>query len=190
MQSLEQYPWLELIDKNLYSELKFHKDNSPVLITSLENLTHLIEFVKNHNDLRFKILADIIGIDHVMHPKYKKRFSLVYNLLSIKKNFRLFIEIFLDDDEEVQSSHQIFKSATWLQREVYDMYGVKFKNADDHRRILTDYGFTHFPLRKDFPLTGYEEVRYDLEKKDVVYSPVKLEQDFRNFDFESRWEGE
>jgi NADH-quinone oxidoreductase subunit C len=181
--------WLNKIDKNFYEEILYHKNGVPVLVVKLERLVELLKFLRDSDELRFKILADIVGIDYVMHPKYKKRFSALYNLLSIKYNLRVFLQIFLDDDEELDSVHEIFSSATWLEREVFDMFGLRFKNALDHRRILTDYGFEHFPLRKDYPLTGYDEVRYDFEKKEVVYSPVELDQDFRDFHFETQWEG-
>ena len=181
--------WLNKIEKNFYEEILYHKNNVPVLVIKSLNLLELLKFLRAHDELRFKILADIIGVDHVMHSKYKKRFSVIYNLLSIKYNLRLFLQIFLDDDEEVSSTHEIFDSATWLQREVYDMFGLRFKDALDNRRILTDYGFEYFPLRKDYPLTGYDEVRYDSEAKDVKYSLVELDQDFRDFHFETHWIG-
>jgi NADH-quinone oxidoreductase subunit C len=145
--------------------------------------------LRDKENLRFKILVDIVGIDYVWHKKYKKRFSVLYNLLSLKFNRRIFIQIFLDDGEEIPSVHKIFSSATWLQREVYDMFGIVFSDVLDGRRILTEYNFEHFPLRKDFPLTGYDEVRYDLETKLVKYYSVELDQDFRDFDFEMPWEG-
>ena len=185
----EKHEWLSLIDKNLYEDIAYHKNDAPVLIIKINQLLDLIKFLRDDESLRFKILADIAGIDYVFHKKYKKRFSALYNLLSLKYNRRIFIQIFLDDDEEIPSSHEIFSSATWLQREVYDMFGIVFSNVLDGRRILTDYNFQHFPLRKDFPLTGYDEVRYDLETKSVKYSPVELDQDFRDFDFEMPWSG-
>jgi len=184
-----KHEFLNLIDKNLYKEIAYHKNDVPVLIIEIRQLIDLLKFLRDHEDLRFKILADIAGIDYVFHAKKKKRFSILYNLLSIKYNYRLFVQIFLDDDEEVPSAHEIFSSATWLQREVYDMFGLVFSNVLDGRRILTDYGFEHFPLRKDFPLTGYDEVRYDIESKTVKYSPVQLDQDFRDFEFNMPWEG-
>ena len=182
------YEWLRKIDKSLFKQVVYHKNELPMLIIEISNLVQLLNFLKNDDELRFKVLADIVGIDYIIHNKSQKRFSVIYNLLSIKHNLRIFLQIFLNDDEEIPSVHEIFKSATWLQREVYDMFGIRFSNALDHRRILTDYGFQHFPLRKDFPLTGYEEVRYDSESQSVKYSPVELDQDFRDFDFEMPWE--
>ena len=181
--------WLNKVTNNLYEDILYHKNNAPVLLIKSENLLELLKFLRDNDEIKFKILADIIGVDHVIKPKYKKRFSAIYNLLSIKNNLRLFLQIVLDDDEEIPSAHEVFDSATWLQREVYDMFGLRFKNSIDNRRILTDYGFEHFPLRKDYPLTGYDEVRYDLETKEVKYSSVDLDQDFHDFHFETQWVG-
>jgi NADH-quinone oxidoreductase subunit C len=186
---IEKHEWLNLIDKDLYKEIEYHKNDVPVLIIEKNQLSDLLKFLRDREELRFKILADIAGIDFVYHKIYKKRFSVLYNLLSIKYNRRIFIQIFLDDGEEILSSHKFFSSATWLQREVYDMFGIVFSDVLDGRRILTDYNFEHFPLRKDFPLTGYDEVRYDLESKSVKYSSVELDQDFRDFDFDMPWVG-
>ena len=126
--------------------------------------------------------ADLLGIR-------SPRFEVIYNLLSFKYNTRLTIKVSLSDGESIDSVSKVFEAANWAEREAFDMYGIKFKNHPDLRRILTDYNFEHFPLRKDFPLSGYEEVRYDEEKKAVIYEKVKLTQEFRDFDFESPWSG-
>ena len=123
------------------------------------------------------------------YPNKLKRFKLVYLLLSHENNLRIIINLQIQDKTSTPSITKIFPSANWMEREVFDMYGIKFKNHPDLRRILTDYGFKGHPLRKDFPLTGFNEVRYSEKEKKVIYEPVKLEQNYRNFDFESPWEG-
>lgn len=135
---------------------------------------------------RFEVLIDICGVDY---PARAERFDVVYHLLSPRKNLRLRVKVTTDEDTPVPSAVDVFPAANWYEREAYDMYGILFSDHPDLRRLLTDYGFEGYPLRKDFPLTGYREVRYDDEQKRVVYEPVKLTQDFRNFDFESPWEG-
>ncbi|MDE2462660.1 MAG: NADH-quinone oxidoreductase subunit C [Alphaproteobacteria bacterium] len=141
-----------------------------------------------HDDPRFelKLLIDICGVDY---PQREKRFDIVYHLLSISKNFRVRVKLQADEATAIASIVSIFPAANWFEREVFDMYGVTFTDHPDLRRILTDYGFTGHPLRKDFPLTGFVEVRYDDEVKRVVYAPVQLQQAFRDFDFMSPWEG-
>ena len=136
--------------------------------------------------MKFKQLIDITAVDY---PNKKNRFRMIYLLLSHEFNKRIIIDFPLNENEKVFSITGIFPSANWMEREVFDMYGIKFKNHPDLRRILTDYGFKGHPLRKDFPLTGFNEVRYSEKEKKVVYEPVKLEQNYRNFDFESPWEG-
>ena len=136
--------------------------------------------------LQFEILIDICGVDY---PARANRFDVVYHLLSPRKNARIRVKIEANETEPVPSAIPVFPGANWYEREAYDMYGILFSNHPDLRRLLTDYGFQGFPLRKDFPLTGYVETRYDDEKKRVVYEPVKLTQEFRSFDFESPWEG-
>ena len=131
-------------------------------------------------------LIDITAVDY---PERDKRFKMVYLLLSHEKNSRIKIEFDIKEGEILSSLTSIFPSANWMEREVFDMYGVEFKDHPDLRRILTDYGFKGHPLRKDFPLTGHNEVRYSEEDKKVIYEPVKLEQNYRNFDYESPWEG-
>lgn len=135
---------------------------------------------------RFEVLIDICGVDW---PAREKRFDVVYHLLSPRLNQRVRIKLETDEDTAVPSVIDVFPAANWYEREAYDMYGVLFTGHPDLRRLLTDYGFQGYPLRKDFPLTGYVEVRYDDEAKRVVYEPVKLVQEFRSFDFESPWEG-
>lgn len=134
----------------------------------------------------FKVLVDICGADY---PEREQRFEVVYNLLSVKHNRRVRVKVVTDENTPVPSVVGVFNSANWYERETWDLYGVFFSDHPDLRRILTDYGFEGHPLRKDFPLTGYVEVRYDEEQKRVVYEPVKLTQDFRTFDFLSPWEG-
>ncbi len=135
---------------------------------------------------QFECLIDICGVDY---PERTERFEVVYHLLSLRKNQRIRVKLSTDEDTPVPSVIEIFPAANWFEREAYDMYGILFSNHPDLRRLLTDYGFQGYPLRKDFPLTGYVEVRYDDEQKRVVYEPVKLNQEFRRFDFESPWEG-
>ena len=135
---------------------------------------------------RFECLIDICGVDYPARPQ---RFEVVYHLLSLHLNQRLRVKLATDEDTPVPSAHAIFPAANWFEREAYDMYGILFSGHPDLRRLLTDYGFQGHPLRKDFPLTGYVEVRYDDEQKRVVYEPVKLTQEYRQFDFESPWEG-
>ena len=148
----------------------------------LETLTKL----RDDPACQFEVLIDICGVDY---PQRKNRFDVVYHLLSVRKNQRIRIKIETDDVTPVPSSIPVFPGANWYEREAYDMFGILFSGHPDLRRLLTDYGFEGYPLRKDFPLSGYKEVRYDDEAKRVVYEPVKLTQDFRQFDFESPWEG-
>ena len=150
------------------------------------NLIEVMIFLKTHSSTKFKQLIDITAVDY---PERDKRFKMVYLLLSHEKNSRIKIEFDIKEGEILSSLTSIFPSANWMEREVFDMYGVEFKDHPDLRRILTDYGFKGHPLRKDFPLTGHNEVRYSEEDKKVIYEPVKLEQNYRNFDYESPWEG-
>ena len=151
-----------------------------------EDLLDVVTFLKTNNETKFRQLIDITAVDY---PEKTQRFKMVYLFLSHKFNQRVILSFFLNENEPVSSLTKIFPSANWMEREVFDMYGIKFKNHPDLRRILTDYNFEGFPLRKDFPLTGHTEVRYSEDKKKVVYEPVKLEQNYRNFDYESPWEG-
>ena len=161
-------------------------NNELIITTKISNIYNLLDKLKKMDDLNFEMLLDITAVDY---PQRSKRFELVYNLLSLKNHLRLRVKIFLNDNEIVPSISKLYKSACWYEREVWDMYGVSFSGNNDLRRILTDYGFEGYPLRKDFPLTGFVELRYDEAKKKVVYSKVKLTQDYRNFDFLSPWEG-
>ncbi len=150
------------------------------------DLIEVVQFLKSNEKIKFRQLIDIAGVDY---PDEEKRFKLVYLFLSHEKNLRIKLSINLEINQVINSITKIFPSANWMEREVFDMYGIKFKNHPDLRRILTDYGFKGHPLRKDFPLTGFNEVRYSEKEKKVIYEPVKLEQNYRNFDFESPWEG-
>ena len=152
----------------------------------IENIISTILFLKTNEKCRFKQLIDITAVDY---PEKEKRFKIIYLLLSHEKNLRIIINIHIDEKVVVPSITKIFPSANWMEREVFDMYGISFKDHPDLRRILTDYGFEGYPLRKDFPLTGHTEVRYNEDKKKVVSEPVKLDQEYRDFDFESPWEG-
>ena len=152
----------------------------------IEDLISTILFLKTNDKSRFKQLIDITAVDY---PDKEVRFKIVYLLLSHENNLRIIINVNIDEKTAVPSITKIFPSANWMEREVFDMYGITFKDHPDLRRILTDYGFEGFPLRKDFPLTGHSEVRYSEDKKKVISEPVKLDQEYRNFDFDSPWEG-
>ena len=165
------------------SEIKFQQ---LFIDIEVEDLSSVILFLKTNSKCRFKQLIDITAVDY---PEKEQRFKIIYLLLSHENNLRIVINANIDEKTEVPSLIKIFPSANWMEREVFDMYGISFKNHPDLRRILTDYGFKGFPLRKDFPLTGHSEVRYSEDMKKVIYEPVKLEQEYRNFDFESPWEG-
>ena len=152
----------------------------------IENIISTILFLKTNEKCRFKQLIDITAVDY---PEKEKRFKIIYLLLSHEKNLRIVINTHINEKVVVPSITKIFPSANWMEREVFDMYGISFKDHPDLRRILTDYGFEGYPLRKDFPLTGHTEVRYSEAKKKVISEPVKLDQEYRDFDFESPWEG-
>ena len=151
-----------------------------------DSIARVLKFVCNDANCLFQMLIDITGADY---PEREERFEIVYNLLSLKRNLRLRVKLTTDEDTPVPSVSQVYPAAGWYERECWDMYGVFFSDHPDLRRMLTDYGFDGHPLRKDFPLTGYVEVRYDDEQRRVVYEPVKLVQEFRSFDFLSPWEG-
>lgn len=160
--------------------------NELVFTTKPDDVLRVLKFLRDDKECQFTILVDVCGADY---PERPKRFDVVYNLLSMRQNNRVRVRIEAEEDELVPSVIDLFSTAGWFEREVWDMYGVPFAGNPDLRRILTDYGFEGHPQRKDFPLTGYVELRYDDEKKRVVYEPVKLTQDFRKFDFVSPWEG-
>ena len=151
-----------------------------------EDLSSVILFLKTNNKCKFKQLIDITAIDY---PNREKRFKVVYLLLSHEKNLRITISSNIDEKKSISSITKIFPSANWMEREVFDMYGISFNDHPNLKRILTDYGFKGFPLRKDFPLTGHTETRYSESKKKVIYENVKLDQEYRNFEFDSPWEG-
>ena len=151
-----------------------------------EDLSSTILFLKTNDKCRFKQLIDITAVDY---PEREKRFKIIYLLLSHENNLRIVVNINLNESYTIPSIIKIFPSANWMEREVFDMYGLSFSNHPDLRRILTDYGFEGYPLRKDFPLTGHTEVRYSEDKKKVISEKVKLDQEYRNFDSESPWEG-
>ena len=157
-----------------------------VLRVEPAGLLRVLTFLRDDQNSQFKQLMDITAVDL---PDREKRFEIVYNLLSPKQNQRIRVKLATDEATPVPTATSVFKSANWLEREVWDLFGVVFSDHPDLRRILTDYGFEGHPLRKDFPLTGYVEVRYDEDQKRVVYEPVKLQQEFRTFDFMSPWEG-
>jgi NADH-quinone oxidoreductase subunit C len=157
-----------------------------VLFVPPDSLRKVMRFLRDDSQCLFKILVDICGVDY---PDEERRFEVVYNLLSIGHNQRIRVKVKVAEDEPVPSLVTLYPCADWYEREVWDLYGVFFAEHPDLRRILTDYGFEGHPLRKDFPLTGHVEVRYDDEQKRVVYEPVRLTQDFRRFDFLSPWEG-
>ena len=179
----------------LYAHLSSHieeanslqiADDEIVISSAATSLLRLIQFLKEDQNCKFNILIDICGVDY---PEKDKRFEIVYHFLSLSVNRRIRVKLMTDEGTKVPSIVDLFPSAGWYEREVYDLFGVIFSGNTDLRRLLTDYGFKGHPLRKDFPLTGYVEVRYDEEQKRVIYEPVKLTQEFRNFDFVSPWEG-
>ena len=178
----------KLINSELSSKVKSSSiENDELLIEVDEkDIVDVVQFLKSNENCKFKQLIDIAGVDY---PENEKRFELVYLFLSHENNLRIKLLIKFETNQSISSLTKIFPSANWMEREVFDMYGIKFKNHPDLRRILTDYGFKGHPLRKDFPLTGFNEVRYSEKEKKVIYEPVKLEQNYRNFDFESPWEG-
>jgi len=176
------------INSELTTKIKTSKINHDQLYFKIdhEDLINVIIFLKSNQETKFKQLIDITAVDF---PEDKKRFKIVYLLLSHENNSRVIIEYSINENELIPSVTSIFPSANWMEREVFDMYGIKFKDHPDLRRILTDYEFEGYPLRKDFPITGHKEVRYSEDKKKVIYEPVRLEQNYRNFEYESPWEG-
>ena len=178
----------KLVNSELASKIKKTSINFNELLIEIseEELINVILFLKSNDKLKFRQLIDIAGVDY---PEEEKRFKLVYLLLSHEKNIRVKISINFGIGKKIPTITKIYPSANWMEREVFDMYGIEFADHPDLRRILTDYNFEGHPLRKDFPLTGFNEVRYSEKEKKVIYEPVKLEQNYRDFDFESPWEG-
>ena len=167
-----------LASKIAYDEL--------TITVARDKIIEVLTKLRDDAELRFEQLIDLAGVDY---PSLPERFDVVYHLLSPRKNVRLRVKLATDEATPVASVIEVYPAANWYEREAYDMYGILFSGHPDLRRILTDYGFKGFPLRKDFPLSGYVEVRYDDEQKRVVYEPVKLTQEFRSFDYDSPWEG-
>ena len=180
------------LEKKINSELTTKINSSCIKHGQLEiqinkdSLLDVVTFLKKNNSTKFRQLIDITAVDYIGS---ENRFKMIYLFLSHEFNYRVNINFNINENEVVNSLTKIFPSANWMEREVFDMYGIKFGDHPDLRRILTDYGFSGHPLRKDFPMTGHSEVRYSEEKKKVIYEPVKLEQNYRNFDYSSPWEG-
>ena len=183
---------LKDLEKKINSELTTKIKKSEIRHEQLyvdidhEDLIDVTSFFKSNKNTKFRQLIDITVVDY---PEKEQRFKVVYLFLSHEFNQRIILSYLINENEIISSLTSIYPAANWMEREVFDMYGVKIKNHPDLRRILTDYGFEGHPLRKDFPLTGYEEVRYSEDQKKVIKEPVKLEQNYRNFDYESPWEG-
>jgi NADH-quinone oxidoreductase subunit C len=178
----------KIINSELTTKIKKSEIRHQQLYLNIDtkDLIDVTLFIKNNEKTKFRQLIDITAVDH---PENFQRFKVVYLFLSHQFNQRIILSYLINENEVISSLTSIFPAANWMEREVFDMYGVKFKDHPDLRRILTDYGFEGHPLRKDFPLTGHTEVRYSEELKKVIKEPVKLEQNYRNFDYESPWEG-
>jgi NADH/F420H2 dehydrogenase subunit C len=159
-------------------------NNELIIATNSKNVLKVLFFLKTHTNCQYKILSSIAGVDY---PEKKKRFEIVYEILSIRYNSRIRVKISVDEITPVESATNLYRAADWWEREIWDLFGVFFSNHSDLRRILTDYGFEGHPLRKDFPLSGYIEVRYDERQKRVICEPLELAQEFRTFDFTSPW---
>ena len=166
-------------------KIDFNKDELYVVVKP-SDIVKVCLFLRDDSECMFKMLLDICGVDY---PNKDPRFEVVYNLLSLTHNIRIRLKVRVADEQMVPSVHDVYATSLWFEREIWDLYGIPFTGNPDLRRILTDYGFQGHPLRKDFPLTGYVELRYDETQKRVVYEPVELQQDFRRFDFLSPWEG-
>jgi len=183
---------LESLEKKINSELGTKIKDSKIKHSQIyvsidpEDILDVTTLIKINISTKFKQLIDITTVDY---PENKKRFKMIYLFLSHELNQRIILSFFINENQQIPSLTNIFPSANWMEREIFDMYGIKFTNHPDLRRILTDYEFEGYPLRKDFPLTGYNEVRYNEDEKKVVYEPVKLEQNNRNFYHDSPWEG-
>ena len=183
MQNLSEHIAEHLGDILVSREVRL---NELILKVRKDAIVRALTFLRDDSTVDCKMLVDVCGVDY---PSREERFEVVYNLLSLRQNHRVRVKITTDEDTPVPSVAEVFSSANWFEREVWDLYGVFFADHPDLRRILTDYGFEGHPLRKDFPMTGHVEVRYDDEDKRVVYEPVRLPQEFRSFDFLSPWEG-
>ena len=176
----------EAIKKNC-NPIEISDDFNQLQISiSTNQILDVVDFIKNDEACEFRQITDIAGVDF---PERTKRFDVIYHFLSFKHNIRLRIKITISEDETISSITSIFPAANWFEREAFDMYGIQFKDHPDLRRILTDYGFEGYPLRKDFPLSGNVEIRYDEIDKKIIHEPVNLQQDFRSFDIQSPWEG-
>lgn len=186
--------------QNLKEQGSFIKQNFPsikvepikgdnlIIYCKSSEIIDLLSFLKNDKDLSFKTLVDLFAAD--MLGVREPRFEVIYVLLSYKLNNRITVKVSLNEQEKINTAVKVYPAANWLEREIFDMYGIGFKDHPDLRRILSDYSFEGHPLRKDFPLTGYKQVKYDYKTKEVVYEPLDLTQEFRQFDFESPWEGD
>ena len=176
------------INSELTTKINISKINHNQIYININenNILNVVLFLKTNSETKFKQLIDITAVDY---PEKDRRFKLVYLLLSHENNQRVIIDFYVKENDIISSITSIFPSANWMEREVFDMYGIEFKDHPNLRKILTDYNFKGHPLRKDFPLTGHKEVRYSENEKKVIYEPVKLEQNYRNFDYESPWEG-
>ena len=183
LKDLEEYVSAQLGDKVLARD---ESRGELSLTVHRDDIVEVLKFLREDINTQFKLVMDICGVDY---PESEERFCVVYNLLSLPHNLRLRIKVWTSEAVPIPSVTSVYSAANWWEREAWDLYGIYFTNHPDFRRILTDYGFEGHPLRKDFPLTGYVELRYDDEQKRVVYEPVKLTQDFRSFDFLSPWEG-
>ena len=175
----------EAIKKNC-NPIEISDDFNQLQISiAADQILDVVDFIKNDEACEFRQITDIAGVDF---PDRQKRFDVIYHFLSFKHNSRLRIKIIIGEDESIPSITTIFPAANWFEREAFDMYGIQFKDHPDLRRILTDYGFEGYPLRKDFPLSGNVEIRYDEIDKKIIHEPVNLQQDFRSFDIQSPWE--
>jgi NADH-quinone oxidoreductase subunit C len=181
---------MEIIDNYIknsnFEIIKLNIDGFLSYQIKMDNLLNFLHFLKTSENLRFTILTDLFAIDFLNIDNKKARFEIIYNLLSLKLNIRILIKINIEDNIKIPSITSIFKSACWYEREIYDMFGIYFSDLLDHRRILTDYDFVGYPLRKDFPLTGHTQIRYDENTKKIIHEPVTLEHDYREFNFKTR----
>ena len=167
----------------LIKEIRMEKNEGAIIVES-ENVTKILTFLRDHTSCQYKLLVELCGADY---PSRETRFEVVYELLSVSSNTRLRVKTSVDEFKGVSSVTPLYKNALWSERETWDLYGIFFKDHPDLRRILTDYGFDGYPLRKDFPLSGFTEVRYDESSKRVIYEPLEMPQEFRSFDLQTPW---